>query len=112
MQQCEHHVSYQPPNEYTRVYNILNSTHFNGEDVHAAVSMMNNDIIKNGKMNNFEETTTYLLPAESVSKKRKEGTKINQAKVFKMIVDTGTDIYETQYKPSRCKTGVEFTPTW
>ena len=96
MLQYEHHVSYQPPNEYTRVYHTLNSTQFNGEEIHAAVDMVNNDIITNGKMNNFEETTTYLLSADSVSKKRKEGTKINQAKIFKIIVDTGTDIYETQ----------------
>ena len=81
-------VTHQLPNELASYMQLLHDIQYNDPEICAAVSMANNYSLLHGKMNDSEETTTYILPSDQVFKKIKARIKRTQAKIFNMIKDT------------------------
>ena len=81
MRQCAEHVSFQLPNEQTRVKYLLDAIHCNDAPLQAAMALVRNDTDPNGKMNSFEAAASYLLPKDPVAKKRVAGTKRGAAEI-------------------------------
>jgi len=76
MTQCAEHVAFQLPNEQTCVYYLMNAIGCNNDaPFQAAMALVQNDNGPTGKMNNFEDTASFLLPHCPVAKKRTSGSK-------------------------------------
>jgi hypothetical protein len=76
MRQCVEHITFQLPNERTRVTYLLDAIQCNDPGLQAAMANVRTDTDPvDGKMNDFEATASYLLPYDPVSKKRAAGNK-------------------------------------
>jgi hypothetical protein len=112
MRQSAEHVTFQLPNERTRVTYLLDAVQCSDPGLQAAMAQVRTDSGAGGKMNDFEATASYLLPYDPVSKKRASGAKRGMASISDI---TGSDeagissVKESgSAKPSIGKTGVEF----
>jgi hypothetical protein len=70
MSQCADHVDFQLPNELTRVTYLLDAIENNDAPLQAAMALCRNDTGPGGKMSNFEDTASFLLPHDPVTNKR------------------------------------------
>ncbi len=101
MRQSAEHVTFQLPNERTRVTYLLDAIQNSDPGLQAAMAQVRTDTDPaTGRMNDFEATASYLLPYDPVSKKRVTGSKRGVE-----ISDT-TGI--TNAKVTSGKSGVEF----
>jgi hypothetical protein len=113
MRQCAEHVTFQLPNERTRVSYLLDAVQCNDPGLQAAMAQVRTDSGPVGKMNDFEATASYLLQYDPVSKKRAAGSKRGMESISAVSGSDDADIsglHETgpKPKPSKGKTGVEF----
>ena len=82
MQAYTHHVSYQLPNEHTRLGYILDARESTSPPLITAMANIEEDTASTGKRNNFETDIVYLLPKDPVVKRRPEsGTKRTQLQI-------------------------------
>ena len=70
MQAAAEHVTYQLPNEHSRVGYLLDAMQSNDPGLQAAMASVKTDNTPTGMRNNFEATATHLLPYDPVQKKR------------------------------------------
>jgi len=75
MTQCAEHVTFQLPNEQTRV-SLMDAIECNNAPLQAAMALVQNDNGPTGKMNKFEDTASFLLPHCPVAKKRTSGSRL------------------------------------
>jgi hypothetical protein len=117
MRQCVEHITFQLPNERTRVAYLLDAIQCNDPGLQAAMANVRTDTDPaDGKMNDFEATASYLLPYDPVSKKRAAGNKRGLASISEVSgADDTTDVSSVTFggnggkaKASIGKTGVEF----
>ena len=81
MTACAEHVDFQLPNELTRVNFLLDAIENNDAPLQAAMALVRNDTGVDGKMSNFEDTASFLLPHDPVAKKRTTSGKVRFAHV-------------------------------
>jgi hypothetical protein len=83
MQAAAEHVTYQLPNEHSRVGYLLDAIQCSDAGLQAAMASVKTDQAANGLRNNFEATATHLLPYDPVQKKRVDhaGGKRNSADI-------------------------------
>jgi len=112
MEQCAEHVTFQLPNQFTRVGYLLDGIQCSDAGLQAAMAFVrNDDRAPNGKMHNFEATAAYLLPYDPVMKKRAtQGTKRGIGNISDVSAGKEADISSAtgSKKPAVGKTGVEF----
>jgi hypothetical protein len=112
MRQCAEHVTFQLPNERTRVSYLLDAIQCNDPGLQAAMAQVRTDSDANGRMNDFEATASYLLPYDPVSKKRAAGAKRGLSSISDLTGEDNADISSVSQagrnKPSIGKSGVEF----
>jgi hypothetical protein len=72
MQAAAEHVTYQLPNEYSRVGYLLDAILCNDAGLQAAMASIKTDQTANGLRNDFEASATHLLPYDPVQKKRSD----------------------------------------
>lgn len=112
LQQCAEHISYQLPNERTRVTYLLDNIQCSDATLQAAIAAVRQDKGADGMMQDFEAAVAYLLPSDPVAKKRTSGSKRDQALISDTTGEGKQDTAEvsavTGAKPARGKTGVEF----
>ena len=70
MEECSHHVPCQLPNAFTRVTHLLGSVQCDDAPPQASMALVRNDADPNGKMNNFEDAASFIVPHDPVAKKR------------------------------------------
>ena len=70
MQVAAEHITYQMPNEHSRVGYLLDAISCSDAGLQAAMASIKTDQDPNGLRNNFEATATHLLPYNPVQKKR------------------------------------------
>ena len=70
MLQCAEHVTYQLPNEYTRVTYLLDAIETSDAALQAAIALCRNDTGPTGKRSDFEATAAFMLPHDPVARKR------------------------------------------
>jgi hypothetical protein len=70
MQAAAEHVTYQLPNEHSRVGYMLDAIQCNDAGLQAAMASIKTDQAVNGMRNDFEAAATHLLPYDPVQKKR------------------------------------------
>jgi hypothetical protein len=112
MRQSAEHVTFQLPNERTRVTYLLDAIQCSDPGLQAAMAQVRTDSGEGGKMNDFEATASYMLPYDPVSKQRTTGNKRGMASISELpgadeaaisgLKESGST------KPSIGKTGVEF----
>jgi hypothetical protein len=109
MTQCAEHVPHQLPIERTRVTYLLDAIKCSNASLQAKMALVQSDDAPNGKMNDFEATASFLLPACPVARKRTlSGTKRD----LTTISDVTGEFAEVagasgSNKPSIGRTGVE-----
>ena len=113
MRQCAEHVTFQLPNERTRVSYLLDSIQCNDPGLQAAMAQVRTDSGVNGKLNDFEATASYLLQYDPVSKKRATGAKRGLSAISDVTGEDNAEISSVSHggrtsKTSVGKTGVEF----
>jgi hypothetical protein len=86
MTQCAEYVSFQLPNEQTRVTYLMDAIECNDAPLQAAMALVRNDNGTTGKMNDFEATASFLLPHCPVAKKRTSGSKREIANISDLHV--------------------------
>ena len=113
MQQCADHVSYQLPNEHTRVGYLLEGIQCSDAGLQAAMASVRTDTDPDGMRNRFEKGAAHLLPYDPVAKKRAAATnnKRNAAQISSVEIDDTTVTAEASSttaakKQSIGKTGV------
>jgi hypothetical protein len=72
MQAAAEHVTYQLPNEHSRVGFLLTAIKCSDAGLQAAMASIKTDQTANGLRNNFEASATHLLPYDPVQKKRSD----------------------------------------
>jgi hypothetical protein len=102
MQQCAEHVSFQLPNELTRVGYLIDAIESSDAGLQAAMAQIATDDGPNGKRNNFEAAASYLLPYDPVAKKR-TGKRDHDATISDATAEVGAAFGD---KPGIGKTGV------
>ena len=70
MQAAAEHVTYQLPNEHSRVGYLLDAIQCSDAGLQAAMASVKTDQAINGLRNDFEAAATHLLPYDPVQKKR------------------------------------------
>ena len=70
MQACTEHVSYQLPNELTRVRYLINAIENDDAGLQAAMAGVEQDTGIGGMRSDFEKAAAHLLPKDPVVKKR------------------------------------------
>jgi predicted DNA-binding WGR domain protein len=70
MQAAAEHVTYQLPNEHSRVGYLLDAIQCNNAGLQAAMASIKQGQTADGMRNNFEAAATHLLPYDPVQKKR------------------------------------------
>jgi hypothetical protein len=70
MQAAAEYVTYQLPNEHSRVGFLLDAIQCNDAGLQAAMASINTDKTPNGLRQDFEAAATHLLPYDPVQKKR------------------------------------------
>jgi hypothetical protein len=112
MRQCAEHVTFQLPNERTRVSYLLDAVQCNDPGLQAAMAQVRTDSDADGKMNDFEATASYLLQYDPVSKKRAAGAKRGLSAISEVTGEDSADISSVSQggrsKTSVGKSGVEF----
>jgi hypothetical protein len=112
MRQCAEHVTFQLPNERTRVSYLLDAVQCNDPGLQAAMAQVRTDSDENGRMNDFEATASYLLPYDPISKKRAAGAKRGLSSISDVTGDDQAVISSVSQggrsKTSIGKSGVEF----
>ena len=112
MRQSAEHVTFQLPNERTRVTYLLDAIQCSDPGLQAAMAQVRTDSGGGGKMNDFEATASYLLPYDPVSKKRASGAKRGIGSISEITGSDEADVSSVKEsgstKPSIGKTGVEF----
>jgi len=103
MSQCAEHVTYQLPNENTRVTFLLDAIDCNHAPLQAAMALVRNDTGPDGKLNNFEDTASFLLPHDPVATQRERSP--HGKRPSAQISDTSSVNFKT-HKASVGKTGV------
>jgi hypothetical protein len=109
MTQCAEHVDHQLPNERTRVTYLLDGIKCSDASLQAKMALVQSDDGPNGKMNDFEATASFILPACPVARKRTlSGTKRDSATISDVTGETA-EIAGTSgsSKPAVGRTGVE-----
>ena len=116
MQQCAEHVSYQLPNEHTRVGYLLEGIQCSDAGLQTAMASVRTDNDPNGMRNNFESAAAHLLPYDPVAKKRAAASnnKRNAAQISSVEADeeqasTTAEVGSTTTQPKKTsigKTGV------
>jgi hypothetical protein len=72
MQAAAEHVTYQLPNEHSRVGYLLDAILCNDAGLQAAMASIKTDQTADGLRNDFEASATHLLPYDPVQKKRSD----------------------------------------
>ena len=72
MQAASEHVTYQLPNEHSRVGFLTAAIKCSDAGLQAAIAAINTDQTPDGLRNNFEAAAAHLLPYDPVQKKRNE----------------------------------------
>ncbi len=75
MEACSQHVTYQLPNQHTRVGYLLDAIQCADAGLQAAMASVRTDTGPTGMRNDFEATAAHLLPYDPVAKKRAAGSK-------------------------------------
>ena len=75
MKRCSEHVSYQLPNEETRVRNVLDNIENGNAGLNAAIAQVRTDDGKEGMLKNFEKAAAYVIPWCPVVKRKSAGNK-------------------------------------
>ena len=70
MQQCAEHVSFQLPNEHTRVGYLLEGIQSMDPGLQAAMASVKMDDGPDGMRNDFEAAAAHLLPYDPVAMKK------------------------------------------
>jgi hypothetical protein len=70
MQAAAEHVTYQLPNDHSRVGYLLDAIQFNDAGLQAAMASIKQGQTADGMRNNFEAAASHLLPYDPVQKKR------------------------------------------
>jgi hypothetical protein len=83
MQAASDHVTYQLPNEHSRVGYLLTAIQCSDAGLQAAMASIKTDQAPNGLRNDFEAAASHLLPYDPVQKKRTErpGNKRDSANI-------------------------------
>ena len=102
MQQCAEHVSFQLPNEHTRVGYLLENIQTSDAGLQAAMAQVKTDDGPDGKRNDFESTAAFLLPYDPVAKKRRSQKRTN----VEISDSTSVEVAAFGSKPGIGKTGV------
>ena len=74
MQAASEHVTYQLPNEHSRVGFLLTAIHCGDAGLQAAMASIKTDQSATGMRNDFEASASHLLPYDPVQKKRTDRT--------------------------------------
>ena len=109
MSQCAEHVTYQLPNEYTRVTFLLDAIETTDAALQAAMALCRNDTGPNGRRSNFEQTAAFILPHDPVARKRTTQRHRGNAQVAETnanISATTSGTSEARPKTGIGKTGV------
>ena len=104
MQAAANHVTYQLPNDHSRVGYVLDNILCNDTGLQAAMASVRTDTL--GLRNNFEAMATHLLPYDPVQKKRASaGDKRSSAEI---LDTTGEEVNVSSFgtKKGIGKTGV------
>jgi hypothetical protein len=72
MQAAAEHITYQLPNEHSRVGYLLDAIQCSDAGLQAAMASIKTDQDPDGLRNNFESAATHLLPYDPVQKKRSD----------------------------------------
>jgi hypothetical protein len=72
MQAAAEHVTYQLPNEHSRVGFVLDAIQSSDAGLQAAMASIKTDQAVDGLRNDFEASATHLLPYDPVQKKRSD----------------------------------------
>jgi hypothetical protein len=72
MQAAAEHVTYQLPNEHSRVGFLIDAIQCNDAGLQAGMASIKSDKTVDGLRNNFEAAATHLLPYDPVQKKRSD----------------------------------------
>jgi hypothetical protein len=110
MRQSAEHVTFQLPNERTRVTYLLDAIQNSDPGLQAAMAQVRTDTDPNtGRMNDFEATASYLLPYDPVSKKRAAGVKRGMSDISSATgVEAEISSFKSSAKVTIGKSGVEF----
>ena len=99
LSQCALHVDFQLPNQLTRVTSLLDAIECDYAPLQAAMALIRNDTGPDGKMNDFENAATSLLPHDPVLKRRNDATsnkrpnaQISSATLKSGIGQTGVEL--------------------
>ena len=102
------HISYQVPNERTRVVMLLDGIKNSDPDLRAAMAIIRRDRTPDGLLFNFEEAASFLLPADPVAIKRTAGNK-RESGLISAVNDGQDETAQVSFvdtKPSIGKSGV------
>jgi hypothetical protein len=103
------HVTYQLPNEHSRVGYLLDSLQTGDAGLNAAMASVKTDSGDNGKRNDFEAAVTHLLPYDPVVKRRTDAKgKRGHAEISSVGTAGTADIHAFGSKKGIGKTGVHF----
>lgn len=104
LQRCAEHITYQLPNENTRVRYLMDAIQSSDAELQAGLAAVRTDNVgPTSKRNNFEAAVTCLLPCDPVARRRKSTNDRANAN----IASVSTSTSESKVKPSMGKTGVE-----
>lgn len=70
MEECSLHVPFQLPNQFIQVTHLLDNIQCDNAPLQASMALVQNNMDPNGKMNNFEDATTFIIPYDPVTKKQ------------------------------------------
>lgn len=113
MEECSHHVPYQLPNAFMRVTHLLDNIQCDDAPLQASMALVRNDTDPTGKMNNFEDAASFIIPYDPVAKKRAAAPKRGIANISEVdgkqegSTKPTANVSGTMVKPSIGKTGVE-----
>lgn len=109
MTQCAEHVSFQLPNERTRVTYLVDSIQNSDPGLQAALAQVRADKAADGLSNNFEKAATHIQPYDPVAKKRNSSNKRGLADISDAKGDEAkVGAVSASDKKAIGKTGVEF----
>jgi hypothetical protein len=110
MCQSAEHVTFQLPNERTRVTYLLDAIQNSDPGLQAAMAQVHTDTDPaTGRMNDFEATASYLLPYDPMSKKRAAGAKRGMAAISDASGgEAEISSFKSNNKVTSGKSGVEF----
>ena len=108
LQACAQKVTYQLPNEHSRVGYLLDAIQTGDAGLNAAMASVRTSTSVTGMRNNFESAVAHLLPYDPVAKRNatSAGTKRGTANISSVEEDEPTTTQTT--KPSIGRTGVHF----